>query len=153
MPKKKRDYAALKLAFFKSDMDEVKAFIESKWGSLSWSMYKNTLWRAKEKQEFRQQIMEKAMEKVVEKEAEKIEIPVETLNKARHKAVSILIKKLKEEKVPTQEAINILKTLRTELCLPNNYSKVETKAEIEEELNEEDKALIQKFINERWWVF
>ena len=104
----KRDYAALKLAFFKSDIDEVKAFIESKWGSLSWSMYKNTLWRAKEKQEFRQQIMEKAMEKVVEKEAEKIEIPVETLNKARHKAVSILIKKLKEEKVPTQDDITKL---------------------------------------------
>ena len=137
MPKQKWDYKQLKLDFFQSDIDEVKVFIETKYGQWRWNgtLNKNTRWRWKEKQEYKDKILQKVLEKRAEEEAKSLEIPVDKLMKAKKAVIWLFMNKLnrtlEEQKTDKDADFNvkefekILKVIKTELGEPTNISKTD----------------------------
>lgn len=126
MPKAKHDYPALKMEFFQSDIDEVKVFIESKFGQWkwNWNFNKNTRWWTKEKQQYKDKILAKALEKNALKQANELEVPVDTLKKAKKKAIIKIINYLNKELNPS-DMEKVVKMIKTELGEPTTYSKNE----------------------------
>lgn len=125
MAKAKHDYNALKMEFFQSDIDEVKVFIESKFGQWkrSWNFNKNTRWWTKEKQEYKDKILAKALEKNIAKQAKEIEIPMEQLSIAKKNAVVKVIQAMMNKDLDMTDLERTIKILRTEMWLPTTYNK------------------------------
>lgn len=126
MPKAKHNYPAIKMEFFQSDIDEVKVFIEGKYGKWrrSWTWAKQTTGWAKEKQQYKEKILAKALEKNALKQANELEVPVDTLKKAKKKAIIKIINYLNKELNPS-DMEKVVKMIKTELGEPTTYSKNE----------------------------
>ena len=139
MAKLKYDWAKLKLEFFQSDFDDVK--VNRKW----------TKWWAKDKQEFKQKITEKALENALKKQAKELEIPMDQLSKAKKNAVIKAINVMMEDKLSMADSERIIRILRTEMWLPNTYSRNENINEERQELNQDDKDLIDEYFKEKKW--
>ena len=123
---------ALKLEFFQSDIDEIKVFLESKYGQWkrNWTWNKNTRGWSKEKQEYKDKILEKALEKKAKEEAKNLEISTTQLKQAKKTVIWLLMKKLKQaidsDMINVKEQERILKMIKTELWEPTNISKNDT---------------------------
>jgi len=126
--KKIHDYSALKLEFFKSDFDEVKAFITDKWLIYNSERTKRTKWRTKEKQERKKNIVEKALMKQAEKQANELSVPIEDLMKWKKAVLQLLLVQVskfvkanqdkKDIDIDVWDAEKILKMFKTELWEP-----------------------------------
>ena len=126
--KKIHDYSALKLEFFKSDFDEVKAFITDKWLIYNSERTKRTKWRTKEKQERKKNIVEKALMKQAEKQANELSVPIEDLMKWKKAVLQLLLVQVskfvkanqdkKDINIDVWDAEKILKMFKTELWEP-----------------------------------
>ena len=150
MAKQKYDWAKLKLEFFQSDFDDVKSFLNTKW--MLWKVSSRwTNWWTKEKQEFKQKITEKALEKALNKQAKDLEIPMDQLAKAKKNAVIKAINVMMEDKLSMTDSERIIRILRTEMWLPNTYSRNENINEERQELNQDDKDLIDEYFKEKKW--
>lgn len=127
------DRQALKLEFFQSDIDEVKVFMETKYGQWKWNgtMNRNTRGRSKEKQEYKDKILQKALERRAKEEAKNLEIPVDKLMKAKKAVIWLFMQKVEKELLQKEPNINvkefdkILKIIKTELGEPTNISKTD----------------------------
>ena len=150
MAKKKYDWAKLKLEFFQSDFDDVKSFLNTKW--MLWKVSSRwTNWWAKEKQDFKQKITQKALENALKKQAKELEIPMDQLSKAKKNAVIKAINVMMEDKLSMADSERIIRILRTEMWLPNTYSRNENINEERQELNQDDKDLIDEYFKEKKW--
>lgn len=126
--KKIHDYSALKLEFFKSDFDEVKAFITDKWLIYNSERTKRTKWRTKEKEERKKNIVEKALMKQAEKQANELSVPIEDLMKWKKAVLQLLLIQVskfvkanqdkKDIDIDVWDAEKILKMFKTELWEP-----------------------------------
>lgn len=126
--KKIHDYSALKLEFFKSDKDEVKAFITDKWLIYNSERTKRTKWRAKEKEEYKMKIVERALQKQAEKQANELSVPIEDLMKWKKAVLQLLLVQVskfvkanqdkKDIDIDVWDAEKILKMFKTELWEP-----------------------------------
>ena len=151
MAKQKYDWYKLKLEFFQSDFDEVKAFLEHIWSSYNRNTLKRTRWWTKEKQEYNQKITQKALENALKKQAKDLEIPMDQLAQAKKNAVIKAINVMMEDKLSMTDSERIIRILRTEMWLPNTYSRNENINEERQELNQEDKDLIDEYFKEKKW--
>ena len=150
MSKLKYDWAKLKLEFFQSDFDDVKSFLNTKW--MLWKVSSRwTNWWAKDKQEFKQKITEKALENALKKQAKELEIPMDQLSNAKKNAVIKAINVMMEDKLSMADSERIIRILRTEMWLPNTYSRNENINEERQELNQDDKDLIDEYFKEKKW--
>ena len=122
MPKQKRDYSAIKLEFFQSEFDEVKAFITDKWLIYNSERTKRTKWRTKEKQEMKTKIVQKAVQKNINKRADKIEIPVEALQESKVKFLWKIMEMWDMEKLSMKDLALWLEKIKTELGEPEHVS-------------------------------
>lgn len=127
MPKQKRDYKQLKVEFLKSDFDELKSFITHKWIAYNAERGRRTKWWAKEKQEMKEKILAKATQNVIERQAKELELPMEQLSIAKKNAVIKVIQMMMDKDHPLDMADmeRSIKIIRTEMWLPNTYSKNE----------------------------
>lgn len=133
MPKQKYDFKQLKLEFFQSDIDEIKVFMETKYGQgkRNGTMNRNTRWRSKEKQEWKSKVLEQVLERRAKEEAKNLEIPVDKLMKAKKAVIWLFMQKVekelqqKEPNVNVKEFDKILKIIKTELGEPTNISKTD----------------------------
>lgn len=151
MAKKKYDWAKLKLEFFQSDFDDVKWFLSGLWVDYNSRTALHVKWWAKEKQEFKQKITEKALENAFKKQAKELEIPMDQLSKAKKNAVIKAINVMMEDKLSMADSERIIRILRTEMWLPNTYSRNENINEERQELNQDDKDLIDEYFKEKKW--
>ena len=150
MAKLKYDWAKLKLEFFQSDFDDVKSFLNTKW--MLWKVSSRwTNWWAKEKQDFKQKITQKALENALKKQAKELEIPMDQLSKAKKNAVIKAINVMMEDKLSMADSERIIRILRTEMWLPNTYSRNENINEERQELNQDDKDLIDEYFKGKKW--
>ena len=139
-----------KLEFFQSDFDDVKSFLNTKW--MLWKVSSRwTNWWAKEKQDFKQKITQKALENALKKQAKELEIPMDQLSKAKKNAVIKAINVMMEDKLSMADSERIIRILRTEMWLPNTYSRNENINEERQELNQDDKDLIDEYFKEKKW--
>ena len=92
----KYDYHALKLEYFKSDIDEIKWFWIDKGLNYNTRVATMTKWRSKEKQKRKDAIVEKALERQKNQIAKKLEIPVEDLFKTKKQAIELMKYKLNQ---------------------------------------------------------
>ena len=125
MPKQKYDYNKIKMEFMQSDFDEVKWFLLDKWVIYNSRWTTRTKWWAKEKQEYKTKIVEKALLKNAEKTANSLELPMEQLTIAKKNAVVKVIQKMMGNDLDMADMERAIKILRTEMGLPNTYSKNE----------------------------
>lgn len=129
MAVKKYDYSALKLAYFKSDTDDLTAFFRGMTGAkrLSWGITQKTKGRVKEKQEYKEKILQKALEANAKKQAEALEIPIDILKKAKKNGLVGLINDLssKDKKLSVSDRIKAVNAIKTELGEPTTISKNE----------------------------
>ncbi len=127
MPRQKYNYPKLKAEFLKSDFDEVKSFITHKWLKYSAERGRRTKGWAKEKQENDNKALIKATEDAIAKKASALEIPMEELSIAKKNAVTKVINMMMDDKKPLDVADieRVVKIIRTEMGLPNTYSKNE----------------------------
>ena len=140
MPKAKYDRADLKLKYFQSEIDDVKAFFKQLWSNhLDWNTTKKTKWWSKEKQEYKQKIIEKALKDNLKKQAKELEIDVEVLKKWKKNALVWIINQLSKnsEKMSMRDRVVWLNALKTELWEPTTVSKNEN-INKSEPLNESD---------------
>lgn len=140
MPKRKYDWSELKLQYFQSDIDDVKAFFQLSWSQqLDWNTIKKTKWWAKEKQEYKQKIVEKALKKTLEKKARELEIPIEVLQKWKKNALIWIMNELTKnsKNMKMRDRVAGLNALKTELWEPTSVSKNEN-INKSEPLNESD---------------
>ena len=124
MPKQKYDYKQLKIDYFQSDYEDVKGFMESIWRSYDWNCRKQTRGWGKEKQAYKDKILAKALEKNALKQANELEVPIDTLKKAKKKAIIKIINYLNKELNPS-DMEKVVKMIKTELWEPTTYSKNE----------------------------
>ena len=144
MPKQKRDYSELKLEFFQSDIDELKAFLREKWVNYtSWGVAKMTRWRTKEKQEYKAKILEKALEKQATKDSNDLLIPVSFLMKAKKNAIIQIAKKLSEEWISINDLAKWLEAVKTELWEPSKITQNQNlNKEISDELSPDEQEAL-----------
>ena len=151
MAKKKYDWAKLKLEFFQSDFDEIKSFFTDKWLTYNSEIRKRTNWWTEAKQDFKQKITQRALENALKKQAKELEIPMDQLSKAKKNAVIKAINVMMEDKLSMADSERIIRILRTEMWLPNTYSRNENINEERQELNQDDKDLIDEYFKEKKW--
>ena len=96
MQQTKYDYNALKLEYFKSEIDEIKSFRLDKGLTYSSRTREMTKWRWQEKQKRKDAIVEKALERQKNELAKKLEIPVEDLFKTKKQAIELMKYKLNQ---------------------------------------------------------
>lgn len=144
MQQTKYDYNALKLEYFKSDIDEIKGFRLDKGLTYSSRTREMTKGRWQEKQERKDKILEKALERQKNKIAKELEIPVEDLFKIKKDVIELMKHKLKQytQKVDlavdgedvsinTKDLEKIRKVAKVELGEPMIVTKNEWKTTIE----------------------
>ena len=128
MPKRKYDWSELKLQYFQSDIDDVKAFFQQSWSKqLDGNFTKKTTWWARDKQEYKQKIVEKALKKTLEKKARELEIPIEVLQKWKKNALIWIMNELTKnsKNMKMRDRVAGLNALKTELWEPTTVSKNE----------------------------
>ena len=103
------------------------------------------------KQEYNQKITQKALENALKKQAKELEIPMDQLSKAKKNAVIKAINVMMEDKLSMADSERIIRILRTEMWLPNTYSRNENINEERQELNQDDKDLIDEYFKEKKW--
>ena len=96
MQQTKYDYHALKLEYFKSDIDEIKWFWIDKGLNYNTRVATMTKGRWQEKQKRKDAIVEKALERQKNQIAKKLEIPVEDLFKTKKQAIELMKYKLNQ---------------------------------------------------------
>jgi len=143
MQQTKYDYNALKLEYFKSDIDEIKGFRLDKGLTYSSRTREMTKGRWQEKQERKDKILEEALERQKNKIAKELEIPVEDLFKIKKDVIELMKHKLKQyqdsfeisdgEYIPVnmKELEKIRKVAKVELGEPTIVAKNEWKTTIE----------------------
>lgn len=138
-----------------SETDNLSEFLRRNYGvkKMTGVFSIKTNWWAKEKKEVQRRAMEIAMERSVENQAQELDIPMKQLAIAKSNAIKKIIIAMMNEKLTTNEMLHLVKALRTEMALPNNYTKAEVTAEVRHELNQEDIDLINKFIDETGWAY
>lgn len=141
----KYDYNALKLEYFKSEIDEIKWFRLDKGLKYNSRVATITKGRGQEKQKRKDEIVQKALEKEKNKLAKKLEIPVEFIFDIKKDALDLLRKKIDQIKAKSEiqqddeEKANInvadleriWKIAKTELWEPTNVVKNEWKTTLE----------------------
>lgn len=140
MPKRKYDWTELKLQYFQSEVDDVKAFFQLLWSQqLDWNTIKKTKWRSKEKQAYKEKIIKRALEENAKKKAKEIEVPIEALQVWKKNALVGIMNDLtkKSDKLSISDKVKWLNALKTELGEPTTVSKNENINKTEP-LNEED---------------
>lgn len=127
MPRQKYNWTVLKEEFLKSEHTEVKSFLSSKNMPYNRFTREKAKWWAKEKQANANKVLAKATEKAINKQADALEIPMEELSIAKKNAVIKVINMMMDEKNPLDVADieRVVKIIRTEMGLPNTYSKNE----------------------------
>lgn len=128
MPKRKYDWTELKLQYFQSEVDDVKAFFQLLWSQqLDWNTIKKTKWWAKEKQAYKEKIIKKALEENAKKRAKELQIPIETLQLWKKNALVWIMNDLtkKSDKMSMSDKVKWLNALKTELWEPTTVSKNE----------------------------
>ena len=142
MPRKKRDREKVKSEYFHSDIAEVKRFMQDTYKMYNGEIAKRTTGWAKEKEIFRKKMLDQSIENSIQKGAKDLEIPVETLKKAKNAAVVRVInmlaksqddkddngkdgKKKKKDKpdLTIADIERILRILKTELGEPITINK------------------------------
>ena len=144
MQQTKFDYNALKLEYFQSEIDEIKAFWIDKGLTFNSKVREHTKWRWQEKQKRKDKILEKALERQKNKIAKELEIPVEDLFKIKKDVIELMKHKLKQysQKVElavdgedvsinTKDLEKIRKVAKVELGEPMIVTKNEWKTTIE----------------------
>lgn len=147
MQQTKFDYNALKLEYFKSDIDEIKWFRLDKGLNYNSRVATMTKWRWQEKQKRKDAIVEKALERQKNELAKKLEIPVEDLFKTKKQAIELMkyklnqyakkVNKAKEDGDDDDVIINmkdlekIRKVAKVELWEPTIVAKNEWKTTLE----------------------
>ena len=96
MQQTKYDYNALKLEYFKSDIDEIKSFRIDKGLTYSSRTREMTKGRGQEKQKRKDAIIQKALEKEKNRIANKLEIDPEDLFKTKKQAYELMKVKLNQ---------------------------------------------------------
>lgn len=128
MPKRKYDWTELKLQYFQSEEDDIKAFFKLSWSSnLDWNTIKKTKWWSKEKQAYKEKIIKKALEENAKKRAKELQIPIETLQLWKKNALVWIMNDLtkKSDKMSMSDKVKWLNALKTELWEPTTVSKNE----------------------------
>lgn len=129
--KSKYDWQAIKMEFFKSDIDEVEWFFQDKFKTKTdWSIRKNTKGWTKEKQEHKDKILQEALKKKAEEDAKALELPLDELRKAKKAVLLLLVKRIKgaiedDNYVSVNEREKMLKMIKTELWEPTNITKTD----------------------------
>ena len=142
MQQTKYDYNALKLEYFKSEIDEIKSFRLDKGLTYSSRTREMTKGRWQEKQKRKDAIIQKALERKKNEIAKKLEIPVEDLFAIKKQAIELMKAKLnqyakKRKENPDDTLINIKdvdkirKMSKTELWEPTIVAKNEWKTTLE----------------------
>ena len=144
MQQTKFDYNALKLEYFKSDIDEIKWFRLDKGLNYNSRVATMTKWRWQEKQKRKDKILEKALERQKNKIAKELEIPVEDLFKIKKDVIELMKHKLKQYSkkvelavdgedvsINTKDLEKIRKVAKVELGEPMIVTKNEWKTTIE----------------------
>lgn len=76
---------------------------------------------------------------------------MEQLSKAKKNAVIKAINVMMNEKLSMSDSERIIRILRTEMWLPNTYSRNENINEEKAELTPEDRDLIDEYFKEKKW--
>lgn len=146
MQQTKYDYTALKLEYFKSEIDEIKSFRIDKGLTYSSRTREMTKGRGQEKQKRKDAIIQKALEKEKNRIANKLEIDPEDLFKTKKQAYELMKVKLnqytkkinqakedgEEENVPInmKDLEKIRKVAKVELWEPTVVAKNEWTTEL-----------------------
>lgn len=134
MATKKYDWSNLKLEFFQSDFDDVKSFLSHFWVTFKWGGWiaKQTKWRAKEKQEYKEKILKKALEVNAEKQAKSLELDIEVLKKGKKNGLIQIVNKLSKKdkkwniiELSVSDLVKAINTIKVELWEPTSYNKNE----------------------------
>jgi len=104
MQQKNFDYNALKLEYFKSDIDEIKGFWVAKGLKYNSKVGEHTKGRGQEKQKRKDAIIQKALEKEKNRIANKLEIDPEDLFKTKKQAYELMKVKLNQYTKKINEA-------------------------------------------------
>lgn len=145
MQQTKYDYNALKLEYFKSEIDEIKSFRLDKGLTYSSRTREMTKWRWQEKQKRKNSIIEKALENEKNKIAKELKLPVEDLFKTKKQAIELMkyklnqyAKKVNESKDSWEDVLinmkdleKIRKVAKVELGEPTIVTKNEWKTTLE----------------------
>lgn len=137
MQQTKFDYNALKLEYFQSEIDEIKAFWIDKGLTFNSKVREHTKGRWQEKQKRKEKILEKALERQKNKIAKELEIPVEDLFKIKKQVIDLMKRKLKKTEDDEESTMNmkelekIRKVAKVELGEPTIVTKNEWKTTIE----------------------
>ena len=121
MQQTKYDYTALKLEYFKSEIDEIKSFRIDKGLTYSSRTREMTKGRWQEKQKRKEAIIQKALEKEKNRIANKLEIDPEDLFKTKKQAYELMKVKLNQY----TKKINQAKELNEEENVPLNMKDLE----------------------------
>ena len=145
MQQTKYDYNALKLEYFKSEIDEIKSFRLDKGLTYSSRTREMTKWRWQEKQKRKNSIIKKALENEKNKIAKELKLPVEDLFKTKKQAIELMkyklnqyAKKVNESKDSWEDVLinmkdleKIRKVAKVELGEPTIVTKNEWKTTLE----------------------
>lgn len=131
--KSKYDWKGLKLDFYQSEYDEVKAFFEATGVPYNRFTREKAKWWAKDKQEWKDWVINKALAKEQEKRAKELEIPIDQLKSLKKSAILLYAKHLnkyiKDEKgtlkINVSDLDKIIKSIKVELWEPTTITKNE----------------------------
>jgi len=141
----------IKLDFFSSDFMEVKPFMESKWYGWSWNINQHTRGWWKEKAKYMDRVLQKAITRNSDKQAKSLKVTMEFLQKAKKNALIKIAKQITEDDLITMKDLVIwLWTIKTELWEPTKITKNENNNTNNEELSDEDKAILDKIFGNKW---
>lgn len=131
----KYDYANLKQEFFKSDINNIKSFLNSLWiGEKINEKY--TKWWTKEKQEYKKKIAQKTIEKSIERESTKLsqQIDIDKLIDMKHRffdTIDMAIDQMQDqERVNMKDVIAWLNAIKTELWETTSINQNKNETEI-----------------------
>ena len=126
MPKRKYDLSELKLDYLTWDYESVNSFLIQKWlkTKINW---KDVKWWDKDKVKMKEKMLAKAQENMIKKQAKELELPMEQLSIAKKNAVIKVIQMMmdKDKPLDMSDMERSIKIIRTEMWLPNTYTKNE----------------------------
>lgn len=150
--KSQYDRPAIKLEYYQSDFDEVYNFLKRKFGEKLVKSLKNRVkgW-TNDKKEWKQKIIDKAIEDHAKKQAKSLELTVEFLKQAKKNALIKIAKQItQDELISMKDLVRWLWTIKTELWEPTKITKNENNNTNNEELTDEDKAILDKIFGNKW---
>lgn len=151
MPKQKYNWELLKHEFLESDAMEVKWFFTDRWLIYNSDTATRTKGRSKEKKEHLKEITREALERNKEKSIEALEIPIETLKKAKMMAIWKIIKLINQGNLSVSDIVKWLASIKTELWEPDhigaNYNINQNK---NDSLTQEELDALDVLFNMKW---